>query len=74
MSERVVDATASLPQICCGQRLKQIDIRSSDSTLSFTYCGSCEAMRWFRDGLPTEGDALKGLLRSTPSGRQVARG
>ncbi|HEX3823903.1 MAG TPA: hypothetical protein VHV79_05530 [Mycobacteriales bacterium] len=56
---------ASPEQICCGQRLRRIDIRSVDSMLSFNFCGRCESMRWFKDGLPTDDESLVGALRAT---------
>jgi hypothetical protein len=59
------DAITSPTQICCGQRLRRIDIQSSESTLSFSYCGRCESMRWFKNGLPTDDDSLVGALRAT---------
>lgn len=59
------DAMTSPTYICCGQRPKRIDIRSGDSTLSLSYCGGCESMRWFKDGLPTDDDSLLGALQTT---------
>jgi hypothetical protein len=43
--------------ICCGQRLRQHGVEPSHSQLSFTYCGRCESLRWFRKDVPIPDDA-----------------
>jgi hypothetical protein len=49
------DARLSSPSyICCGRRLKRIDITTASSQMAFTYCSGCSAMRWFRDDEPVE--------------------
>jgi hypothetical protein len=49
-------AAGAPPHICCGQRLRQHDVEPKQSQLSFTYCGRCESLRWFRDHLPVPAD------------------
>jgi hypothetical protein len=58
-ARRSPDATAvaAPTHICCGQRLRQHDVEPKESQLSFTYCGRCESLRWFREDLPISGDA-----------------
>jgi len=62
------ETIASLDYICCGQRLKRIDIHSGESTLSCTFCSRCEAMRWFKDGWPTDDISLGADLREVTNG------
>lgn len=61
--------------ICCGARLKCIEVATSASRLSFTYCSHCESMRWFRNGTPTVlGEAVEDMRTVPPAPRRVSAG
>jgi hypothetical protein len=65
-----------ISHVCCGTRLRRIDIDTGSSELTFTFCGRCEQMRWFSDGLPVTRDDATTLAGFTPSrhGRPTSRG
>lgn len=68
-------ALTSPTSICCGRRLKCIDVATSSSHLAFTYCSRCESMRWFRDGVPTVlGEAVEDMRTISPAARRVTAG
>jgi hypothetical protein len=56
--KRPTDAAATVPDRCCGREVRSIDIATPEATLTFTFCGGCEAARWFRDGVQVERDDL----------------
>jgi hypothetical protein len=61
----VVDRPIS--HVCCGTRLRRIDIDTGSSPLTFTFCGRCEQMRWFSDGVPVTREDATTLAGSMPS-------
>jgi hypothetical protein len=61
-------AITSPSYICCGQRLKQIDVTTKVSDLSFTFCSRCEGMRWFRNGVAVATEAARSELATTSPG------
>jgi hypothetical protein len=58
--------------VCCGARLRRIDIDAGPSSLTFTFCGRCEQMRWFSNGVPVTRDDATTLAGSMPSRRAAA--
>jgi hypothetical protein len=62
--------------VCCGTRLRRIDIDTGSSSLTFTFCGRCEQMRWFSDGTPVTREDATMFAGSMPSrpGRPTSRG
>jgi hypothetical protein len=46
------EKVASPTHICCGQRLRHHAVEPRESELSFTYCGRCESLQWFREDQP----------------------
>lgn len=61
------DVTAATSHICCGRRLRQIDIDADTSALTFTFCGSCEQMQWFADGVLVSRDHATTLAGAMPA-------
>ena len=62
---RAAETAISPAHICCGQRLRRHSVEPELSGLSFTYCGRCESLRWFRADLPISdpggfGEAARG--------------
>ncbi len=43
----------SIARICCGRRLRTIDIRGHEG-LVFTFCSGCETIRWYAGGRPID--------------------
>lgn len=62
-------AVVAPTHICCGQRLRQHGVEPKQSQLSFTYCGRCESLRWFRKDLPLADDAAP----SVPTAANASR-
>jgi hypothetical protein len=62
--------TATIVPVCCGVRLRRIDIDTGTSSLTFTFCGKCESTRWFTDGVALSRDNATKLAGSTPGGRR----
>jgi hypothetical protein len=58
--------------ICCGTRLRRIDIDTGASPMTFTYCGRCEQTRWFSGGVPVSRDIATTLAGSIPTRRHSA--
>jgi hypothetical protein len=65
--------TASpIVHVCCGSRLRRIDIDTGTSPLTFTFWGRCEQRRWFSDGVPVSRDAATTVAGSMPKRRPTA--
>jgi hypothetical protein len=62
--------TAPIVPVCCGARLRRIDIDTGTSSLTFTFCGKCESTRWFTNGAALSRDSATKLAGSTPGGRR----
>jgi hypothetical protein len=56
--------------LCCGTRLRRVDIDTANSALTFTFCGNCENVRWFSDGAPVSRENLVALVRAMPVSRR----
>jgi hypothetical protein len=59
-----------ISHVCCGTRLRRIDIDAGASMLTFTFCGRCERMEWFANGAHIDRAGATGLL--TPTRRRAA--
>jgi hypothetical protein len=57
--------------VCCGARVRRIDIDSGTSTLTFTFCGRCEVTQWFADDVPIDRANATELARHTPVRRRA---
>jgi hypothetical protein len=60
-----------ISHVCCGTRLRQIDIDTGSSALTFMFCGRCEQMRWFSNGVPVTREDATTLAGSMPSRKAV---
>jgi hypothetical protein len=68
-ARRLHDATPVVAptHVCCGQRLRQHCVEPKQSQLSFTYCGRCESLRWFRKDVPIPHDAAPTAAPNPPT-------
>jgi hypothetical protein len=57
--ERPADAVTTVPSRCCEREVRQVDVITPESMLTFTFCSGCETPRWFRDGVPIDRDDLE---------------
>jgi hypothetical protein len=61
-----------ISHVCCGTRLRRIDIDTGASMLTFTFCGRCERMEWFANGVRIDREGATGLAGLTPTRRRAA--
>jgi hypothetical protein len=71
MNEQLTTLGTPIVHVCCGTRLRRIDIDAGSSSLTFTFCGRCEHMNWFSDGVPVTRDDAKVLAGAMPSRRSA---
>jgi hypothetical protein len=74
MNDQLTARGTPMVHVCCGTRLRRIDIDAGSSSLTFTFCGRCEHMSWFSDGVPVSRDDATTLAGSMPSRRSGTAG
>jgi hypothetical protein len=72
MTPTAPNARPTAAHLCCGRRLRRVDIDASGSAVTFTYCGKCENVQWFSDGTPVSRADLVPLVRAIPVSRRRA--
>jgi hypothetical protein len=65
-------AGTPIVHVCCGTRLRRIDIDTGSSSLTFTFCGRCEQMQWFSDGVSVSRDTATTVAGTMPARRPIA--